>query len=104
MLPNPVQDYLNKLDKPGQRNVMKVLAKLSQENGFARAVDSIAEAIRRDRTDLDSLLTLHEYLKPVHMPETMDTSQLALPALPTFSFEVSQYDSMLISPKAVAKC
>ncbi|SEJ98092.1 Transposase [Propionispira arboris] len=104
MLPNPVQDYLEKVDKPGQRNVLKVLAKLSQENGFARAVDSIAEAIRRDRTDLDSLLTLHKYLKPVHMPETMDVSQLALPELPTFSFEASQYDTMLLSPKAVAKC
>jgi len=95
MLPDFVQDYLSGLEKPQQGKVLKVLAKLSEKSGFEQAVTSVAEAVRRQVTDIDSLLALHEYLQPVCRPETMDVSQMTLPKLPTFSFPTSQYDNML---------
>ena len=100
MLPDPLQHYLDKLDKAGQGKVLKVLAKLSEEDGFDRAVNSVAEAIRRERSDLDSLLTLHGYLQPLQEVQVMDVSGMTLPELPTFLFPVSQYDDML-NAKAV---
>lgn len=100
LLPEPLQDYLAGLDKSSQGKVLKVLAKLSEESGFDRAVSSVSEAVKHNRKDLDSLLVLHEYLKPLASPQSMDLSQMALPELPAFLFPVSQYDDML-SPKAV---
>lgn len=95
MLPDFVQEYLSGLEKPQQGKVLKVLAILSEKSGFEQAVSSVAEAVRRQVTDIDSLLALHEYLHPVCRPETMDVSQLVLPKLPAFSFTASQYDNML---------
>jgi len=100
MLPDPLQHYLDGLDKTSQGKVLKALAKLSEDNGFDRAVNSVAEAVRRGRSDLDSLLALHGYLQPLQGPQKMDVSGMALPELPTFLFPVSQYDDML-SGKAV---
>lgn len=100
MLPDPLQHYLDGLDKTSQGKVLKALAKLSEDNGFDRAVSSVAEAVRRGRSDLDSLLALHGYLQPLQGPQKMDVSGMALPQLPTFLFPVSQYDDML-SGKAV---
>lgn len=95
LLPDFVQEYLSGLERPQQGKVLKVLAKLSEQSSFQQAVDSVAEAVRRNVTDIDSLLTLHEYLHPVCKPQTMDVSQMALPKLPAFSFSASQYDNML---------
>lgn len=100
MLPTPLQEYLSGINKQSQGKVLKVLARLSEEGGFERAVDSVAEAVRRGREDIDSLLVLHDYLQPLHGSQTMDVSQLDLPQLPTFLFPVSQYDDML-NAKAV---
>ena len=100
MLPDFVQEYLSGLEKPQQGKVLKVLAKLSEKNGFEQAVNSVAEAVQRNVTDIDSLLALHEYLHPMDRPETMDISEMTLPKLPKFAFPVSQYDNML-TPKAV---
>lgn len=45
--------------------MLKVLTKLSEKDGFEQAVNSVADAVRRDRDDIDSLLVLHDYLQPL---------------------------------------
>ena len=103
MLPDPLRRYLDGLERADQGKVLKVLAKLSERDGFDKAVESVAEAVRRDIPDLDSLVTLHDYLHRLHAPDRMnlESSKLsALPALPGFSFPVEICDAMLTNRTA----
>ncbi len=103
MLPDPLRCYLDGLERADQGKVLKVLAKLSERDGFDKAVESVVEAVRRDIPDLDSLVTLHDYLHRLHAPDRMNLEAAklsALPVLPGFSFPVEICDAMLTNRTA----
>ena len=103
MLPDPLRRYLDGLERAEQGKVLKVLANLSERDGFDKAVESVAEAVRRNLPDLDSLVTLHDYLHRLHAPDRMNleaTKLSALPELPGFSFPVELCDAMLTNRTA----
>ena len=103
MLPDPLRRYLDGLERAEQGKVLKVLANLSERDGFDKAVESVAEAVRRNLPDPDSLVTLHDYLHRLHAPDRMNleaTKLSALPTLPGFSFPVELCDAMLTNRTA----
>ncbi|HHV95274.1 MAG TPA: IS21 family transposase [Clostridiaceae bacterium] len=76
MLPQPVKEYLETLSKPDKGKVLRVIADLTQENSFEKAVETISTALSYGVTDIDSLINLHNrlhekipQLKPVSLPE-----------------------------------
>jgi transposase len=95
MLPDPLKAYLDNLTKDNRKKALGVLAVLSEEDGFERAVASVGEAVSRGVTDLDSLLALHGYLNQGELCETLDLEGCDLPDLPAFSFSATSYDAML---------
>jgi transposase len=95
MLPDPIQTYLDTLSKKEQGGVLKVIAQLSEKDGFEVAVKSVSEAVVRGVQDIDSLVTLHSYLHQPLTPEKMDLATMSLPKLPIFNFAASEYDGML---------
>jgi transposase len=95
MLPETVQIYLNGLNKRDQGKVLKVLAGLTERDGFAKATKSISEAVSRDVRDLESLITLHSHLNQDRVLERMELKNPHLPQMPDFEFQTSVYDALL---------
>jgi hypothetical protein len=95
MLPDPLQDYLEAAGSDERKAVLKVLARLSERDGFKSAVASVKEALSRNISDIDSLIALHDYLNGEKIPDLMDLETARLPFLPLFSFPAESYDAML---------
>jgi len=96
MLPDPLRAYLDRTERDKRKKALKVLAHLRERDGFEKAVSSIEEALSRNISDLDSLITLHDYLNNnTRDPEMMNMETANLPFLPAFSFSVESYDAML---------
>ncbi len=95
MLPDSLKKYLENRSKGEHGEVLKVLAALSREEGFPRAVTTVTEAVLRGVEDLDSLVTLHKYIHQERLQESMKLEDPSLPELPSFSFSSEDYDAML---------
>ena len=96
MLPDPLRAYLDRTERDERKKALKVLAHLSERDGFEKAVLSIEEALSRNISDLDSLITLHDYLNNnTRSPEVMNLETAHLPFLPAFFFSAESYDAML---------
>ena len=97
MLPDPLQEYLAKQPKSERGHVLKVLSWLTEHDGFKKAVESVNEAVVRNISGIDSLVTLHDYLNQGHIPERMDIKDRKLPELPPVMFQGDLYDSIMQS-------
>ena len=103
MLPDPLQEYLEGMTRDERKQVLKALAALSMQDGFNKAVDSVAEAVARGVCDLDSLVTLHSHLNQGEACDRMDLKKAKLPELPVVTFVPAAYDAML-SGERVTPC
>jgi len=102
LLPETLQACLNGLEKPRRREFLKVLAELTERDGFDRAAASLEDAARKGLTDPESLRVLHNYLTQIQTQERMDLSGgVQLPPLPAFVFSAGEYDAMI--PKGAAQ-
>jgi len=97
ILPDPLQEYLEKQPKSERGHVLKVISCLTENKGFEKAVESVNEAVVRNISGIDSLVTLHDYLNQNHIPERMDIKGRKLPELPPVMFYGEVYDSIMQS-------
>ena len=100
MLPDALRRYLDGKDRGGQREVLRALALLSEQDGFERAVRSGSEAASRGLEDLDSLLAIHGHLHGEHPSDRMAIDEGILPNLPQLPkvpFQSEVYDSFLVA-------
>jgi len=95
MLPRPVKEYMEKLSKQDKGKVLKVIADLTRESSFEKAVETVNTALSYDATDVDSLINLHSWLhekilqlKPVHLPKH-------IPQLKRYEPNLKVYDKSL---------
>ena len=73
-----------------------MIAKLSADNGFEKAVETVESALSHNATDTDSLLNLHSLLNtkvvlpgPVKLPEN-------IPELKKYIPKLASYDRVLL--------
>jgi hypothetical protein len=59
MLPESLKTYLEKCSKSGKGNILKVIASLTERNGFEGALATVDHALKYAATDIDSLINLH---------------------------------------------
>ncbi|MCF2936812.1 IS21 family transposase, partial [Paenibacillus alkaliterrae] len=59
MLPESVQQFLERCNKGEKGKVLQAIATLTEKNGFESAVETVNDALAYDATDTDSLLNLH---------------------------------------------
>ena len=96
MLPDPLREYLDRSDKSMRGKVLSVIAKLTADSGFEKAVKAVESALGHNVADTDSLLNLHSLLNtkvvlpgPVKLPEN-------IPELKKYIPELSSYDRVLL--------
>ena len=95
MLPPPLQEYLGRCPQGDRGKVLRLLAALTRQNGFAGALETVEQALRYTVTDTDSLLNLNrrrcdtapelEPLSPGH----------DIPALMRLTPDLAAYDAGL---------
>ena len=82
MLPQSLKDYLDKCNRSDRGKILRVVASLTQKNGFEGALATVDHALQYAATDIDSLINLHNRiysqvpeLAPMHLagniPELM---------------------------------
>ena len=84
MLPSPIQDYLEKCDKPEKGKVLKAIAKLTESSGFEEATQTVASALTYTASDSDSLMRLNERLfhnTPMLPPVKISSNVFHLPPM-----------------------
>jgi transposase len=59
MLPESVQNYLERCSKSDKGKVLQVIATLTEKSGFECAVETVDHALMYDTADTDSLINLH---------------------------------------------
>ena len=62
MLPDPIQEYLEKGTKSEKGKVLQTIAALTEKSGFEKAVETVSTALSYAATDIDSLVNLHNRL------------------------------------------
>ena len=76
MLPQPVKEYMEDLNKQDKGKVLKAIADLTIRSSFEKAVETVSTALSYGAADVDSLINLHSrlhekvlQLEPVRLPE-----------------------------------
>jgi hypothetical protein len=95
MLPQPLQQYLEKCSKSQKGKVLQAIASLTENNGFEEALVTVSSALEYSAADADSLVSLHNRLntKVVHL----DPIRLAgsIPHLKKYIPNLHVYDRSL---------
>ena len=59
MLPESLKTYLDKCGRSDKGKVLRVIAALTERNGFEGALETVDRALKYAATDIDSLINLH---------------------------------------------
>jgi transposase len=96
MLPETVRDFLNKSDYRTQKEVLKVLARLSVESGFNKAAEALQAALECGARDADSIVAMFSRLNS----EILNLAPLVLPSsvpdMPPARVDVGHYDRLFL--------
>jgi hypothetical protein len=95
MLPESLKTYLEKCSKSGKGKILKVIATLTERNGFEGALATVDHALKYAATDIDSLINLHNRI----YGQVPDLSPMSLagniPALMPVTPNLAAYDDRL---------
>lgn len=95
MLPDPLQTYLDGIDKSDRGKILRAIAALSEQSSFAHAVSTVGQALEHGVQDIDSLVALHKRLTGVIPPLPEIRMPEGLPKLTAFYFDAKMYDAVL---------
>lgn len=103
MLPDPIQQYLEKCNKSDKGKLLQTIAALTEKSGFEKAVETVSTALSYAATDIDSLVNLHNrlhvkviQLDPVKLPPH-------IPQLERYVPNLADYDRSL-GKAGIHKC
>jgi len=95
MLPQPLKEYMENLNKQEMGKVLRAIANLTQKSSFEKAVETVSAALSYGATDMDSLINLHNrlhekvlQLEPIRLPEHV-------PQLKRYEPNLTAYDKSL---------
>jgi transposase len=103
MLPQSLQEYLVKCDQGDKGKVLRMLAALTEKNGFEGALETVDQALKYAVTDVDSLLNLHHRLYDKILELAPLHSGGSIPELMRVSPNLAAYDAGL-EKAGVLKC
>jgi hypothetical protein len=101
MLPESLKTYLDRCDRSEKGRILRVIAALTERNGFDGALETVDHALQYAATDIDSLINLHNRIYG-HVPDLapMPLAE-SIPALTPVIPDLAAYDARLGSE---AKC
>lgn len=78
MLPETMQEYLDRCNKNNKGKILKMIARLTKMSGFKKAIKTVDNALECEAKDTDSLLNLHKRihgnyvdLPPLQLPDNI---------------------------------
>ena len=88
MLPEPLQQYLEKCNRSQKGKVLQAIASLTENNGFDEALVTVSSALGYSAADADSLVGLHNsihaevvHLDPIRLPASIPHLKKYIPNL-----------------------
>lgn len=91
-----MQDFLSNCDYQTQKEVLKVLARLSVESGFHKAAEALQAALECGAYDADSIVAMFSRLNS----EILNLDPLVLPStvpdMPPAKVDVGHYDRLFL--------
>jgi len=94
MMPDPLREYLERCSKSERGKVLQVLAKLSSEGSFEKAIEAVSQAVMYDASDADSLIAIYSRITST-LPELKPAKLPGIPKLDKVVLDISQYDRVL---------
>ena len=95
MLPGSLKDYLDKCSRSDKGKILKVIAALTERNGFEGALETVGHALNYAATDIDSLINLHNRIYG-QVPELAPMSLAGnIPELMRVTPNLAAYDARL---------
>ncbi|NLE00661.1 MAG: IS21 family transposase [Fibrobacter sp.] len=95
MLPESLKTYLEKCSRGDKGNILRVIASLTERNGFEGALETVDHALKYAATDIDSLINLHNRI----YSQVPDLSPISLsgsiPHLMPVTPDLAAYDARL---------
>ncbi|MEQ4489908.1 MAG: IS21 family transposase [Dehalococcoides mccartyi] len=95
MLPGSIKEYLERCNRSDRGKVLRLIATLTGESGFEKALETVGQALKYPVTDVDSLLNLHHRLydrvfelPPLRLSES-------IPRLTRVTPDLAAYDACL---------
>lgn len=96
MLPESLQTYLDKCGRSEKGRILRVIAALTEKNGFEGALETVDHALKYAATDIDSLINLHNRIYG-HVPELAPLPLAGnIPALMRVTPNLVAYDVRLV--------
>jgi hypothetical protein len=96
MLPETLKDYLGRCNRSDKGNILRVIATLTERNGFEGALETVDHALKYEATDIDSLINLHNRI----YSQVTELAPMALagdiPELKRVSPNLAAYDARLV--------
>lgn len=95
MLPDPIQQYLEKCDQSDKGKILKTIAALTEKSSFQKAVEAVSSALTYEATDVDSLINLHRHIQTKALNLDPIELHLDLPKLERYIPDLKAYDANL---------
>ena len=95
MLPESLKTYLDRCDRSEKGRILRVIAALTERNGFDGALETVDHALQYAATDIDSLINLHNRIYG-HVPDLapMPLAE-SIPTLTPVTLDLAAYDARL---------
>ena len=91
LLPEPLQQYLEKSIPGEKRKILNLVAKLTEESSFDNAIAAVSRAASYPACDVDSLLSVYRRMnETIHIPRIKQG-----PSLKPCTIDLSIYDKQL---------
>lgn len=95
MLPESLKTYLDRCDRSEKGRILRVIATLTERNGFDGALETVDNALRYAATDIDSLINLHNRIYG-HVPDLAPIPLAdSIPELAPVTPNLAAYDARL---------
>jgi hypothetical protein len=97
MLPETLKDYLARCNRSDKGRILRVIAALTERNGFEGALDTVDHALKYAATDIDSLINLHNRIYS-QVPELAPMALAGdIPELTRVIPNLAVYDARLVN-------
>jgi transposase len=95
MLPASLKAYLDRCGRSEKGRILRVVAALTERNGFESALETVDHALKYAATDIDSLINLHNRIYG-HVPDLAPMALAgSIPELTPVSPNLAAYDARL---------
>ena len=96
MLPESLQTYLDRCGRSDKGRILRVIAALTEKNGFESALETVEHALKYAATDIDSLINLHNRIYG-HIPDLAPIPLAeSIPELRPVALDLAAYDARLV--------